>query len=147
MMSAILIEEVAICSFIISDRIELLRYDGDDELFTVDYDTGKVYEGVYRYEYGDKKDKYSVFLGGNHGHIGVDREGKKRETMVVIKDSFANSALPFLAHHYRILAIDPRYCQKIDLAALAATCDRALILCGMETLTQVPFLSALLKHG
>jgi hypothetical protein len=60
----------------------------------------------------------------------------------VIKDSFANSLLPFLAQHYRITAVDPRYYTG-KLQPLLQNADTVLALCGMQTLTQSPFFTLL----
>lgn len=62
------------------------------------------------YDYGalGKKDKYSVFFGGNYGR--VDIEGNGEGTLLVIKDSFANSFAPFLTEDYgKIIMLDMRY--------------------------------------
>ena len=55
--------------------------------------------------------------------------------MLVIKDSFANSLFPFLALHYDLEVIDPRYA---DLSTIRRTdCsdfDTILLLCSEQTL-------------
>ena len=48
-----------------------------------------------------KKDKYQVFQGGNHGMVKI--EGKGEGNILIIKDSFANSFVPFLAEIYTLL--------------------------------------------
>lgn len=60
-----------------------------------------------------KKDKYSVYLDGNHGLTVINtnrvNDGKKR-SLAVIKDSYAHSFVPFLTDHYdTIHLIDMRY--------------------------------------
>jgi hypothetical protein len=116
------------------DRVELMRYEGDEEFIVIDYDTGNISESLYDYGYSDKKEKYSVFLGGNHGHIGIYREGKKRETMVVIKDSFANSVNPFLACHYDLEVYDLRYFKgNINDEISDISPDKILLLYGIDT--------------
>lgn len=56
----------------------------------------------------NKKDKYLVFQGGNHGR--VDITGKGKGNILIIKDSFANSFVPFLIEDYgKIIMIDLRY--------------------------------------
>lgn len=55
-----------------------------------------------------KKDQYGVFFGGNYGK--VEMTGTGDGTVLVIKDSFANSFVPFLLKHYqKIVMIDLRY--------------------------------------
>lgn len=62
------------------------------------------------YDYGAlaKKDKYNVFLGGNYGRVDIDGSGEG--TLLIIKDSFANSFVPFLTKDYeKIIMLDMRY--------------------------------------
>lgn len=64
------------------------------------YDTSKL----------DSKDKYSVFLGGNHSRIDIKTTSESTEKLLIIKDSYANCMIPFLVPYYRnIIIIDPRY--------------------------------------
>lgn len=58
----------------------------------------------------EQKDKYAVFLGGNHALVDIKSDTERNERLLVIKDSYANCFLPFLAPYYReILVVDPRY--------------------------------------
>ena len=57
------------------------------------------------------KDKYNFFEGGNHGILTVtNHDVKDGGTLLILKDSFANSFLPCLVGDYaRIIMIDERY--------------------------------------
>lgn len=67
-------------------------------------------EGLYSYGYLETKDKYSVFLDGNHSLIRVDSTNQNGKTLLVVKDSYAHSLVPFLANHYQtIYLLDTRY--------------------------------------
>ncbi|MEG2044588.1 MAG: DHHW family protein [Clostridia bacterium] len=58
----------------------------------------------------DRKDKYTVFLNGNHPQIKITTPTKENRKLLVIKDSYANAFIPFLAPYFReIVVIDPRY--------------------------------------
>ena len=118
------------------DTLTLLtRADDGDYRATAD---GKPlsFAGFYDESKLETRDKYAVFLGGNYGVLEIEKgEIDTRPTLLVIKDSFANSVLPFLARHYRIVAVDPRYFRG-DLTPLAAASDSILLLCGMQTLTE-----------
>jgi hypothetical protein len=57
-----------------------------------------------------KKDKYTVFFNGNHPLIKISTNGSPNNKLLVIKDSYANSLIPFLTQNYdEIYVVDPRY--------------------------------------
>lgn len=96
------------------DKIEFFRFEGDEEFVTHIDDTGVEYKGFYDRSYLEKKDKYSSFIGGNNARVDiykVDDSGARieRPKLVVLKDSFAHSAAPFLAQSYDLIYIDLRY--------------------------------------
>lgn len=65
---------------------------------------------LYSSENLEKKDKYEVFTGGNHPHINIKSLGDPKKKLLVVKDSYANSFLPFLTSHYgEIDVVDLRY--------------------------------------
>ncbi|WP_405116154.1 DHHW family protein [Paenibacillus sp. FSL K6-1217] len=57
-----------------------------------------------------KKDKYTVFFNGNHGLIRISTGNTEGGRLLVVKDSYANSLIPFLTSHFsEIDVIDLRY--------------------------------------
>lgn len=57
-----------------------------------------------------KKDKYTVFLDGNHSLIKLTTFNRSNRKLLIIKDSFANCFIPFLTRHFNeIYAVDLRY--------------------------------------
>lgn len=57
-----------------------------------------------------EKDKYAMFLGGNHPLVEIKSDTERTDRLLVIKDSYANCFIPFLAPYYReIVVADPRY--------------------------------------
>lgn len=71
---------------------------------------GEVTDTLYAEKYLKKKDKYSVFLDGNHPLIKITTDAGNGKKLAVIKDSYANSLIPFLTSHYEeILVIDLRF--------------------------------------
>ena len=64
------------------------------------YDTSKLKE----------KDKYALFLGGNYPILDIKTTADTTDRLLLVKDSYANSIIPFLTSYYReIIVIDPRY--------------------------------------
>ncbi|MBQ9801773.1 MAG: hypothetical protein IJW51_01710 [Clostridia bacterium] len=118
------------------DRIELWRYEGD-ETFHVKKDGSPAnFKGLYDLEKLRTRDGYAVFLGGNDGVLEITTgENDDRPTLLLIRDSFAGALLPFLARHYRIIAIDPRYAPRGIVEAYLPAASRVLFLCGMQTLS------------
>ena len=58
----------------------------------------------------ETRDKYAMFFNGNHGKVIISTPVEENRTLLVIKDSYANSLVPFLAPYYRkIVLVDPRY--------------------------------------
>jgi hypothetical protein len=69
-------------------------------------------EGLYDFDYIDKRDKYGLFLHNNPGQMTVfsNHPLASDEKIIVFKDSYANSFVPFLSVHYKeIEVIDLRY--------------------------------------
>lgn len=57
-----------------------------------------------------KKDAYTVFGGNNHPMYTIKTPVKSNKRLLLIKDSYANSFLPFLTRSYwEIVVVDPRY--------------------------------------
>lgn len=87
------------------------RYDLPGLKVRVTYDdTGETSESMYEPAYLEKKDKYSYFLNNLHYLLTIENENAKtNEEIVVVKDSYANCFIPFLASQYKkIYVIDPR---------------------------------------
>ncbi|MEF9921925.1 MAG: DHHW family protein [Anaerovoracaceae bacterium] len=88
------------------DEIDIYQ---DDTKYNVMAD-GKKLKGIYDYSALEKKDKYAVFLGGNYGNVEITGGVKNGKTLLLIKDSFANSFVPYIAKDYeKIVMVDLRY--------------------------------------
>lgn len=62
-------------------------------------------------EEGDYADRYEVFMRGNHGILSMTSKTKGPK-LLVLKDSFANPVLPFLARSANLEVVDIRYVHK-----------------------------------
>lgn len=123
------------------DRIQLWRFAGDTEYLVRRDGKTAAFDAFYDREKLQTRDGYAVFFGGNCGVLEVTLfERDTRPTLLVVKDSYANAVIPFLARHFRILAIDPRYASEEVLREGLMAADVALFLFGAQTLTETPFL-------
>lgn len=68
------------------------------------------YDSLYVREFLDTKDKYSSFTGSNVPLVDITTGVENGKSLLIIKDSYAHSLVPFLANHYsRITMVDMRY--------------------------------------
>lgn len=99
-------------------------------------DTGLAFDGLYDYSYLGKKDKYSTFISGNNAHVRVTDKEKEKETILLIKDSYAHALAPFLCAHYNIELIDPRYfVGSIEKYIVENNIEKVICLFGISTLS------------
>ena len=74
------------------------------------YDTQEKTTAFYKLKNLNKKDAYTVFGGNNHPLYTIKTPTSNNRRLLLIKDSYANSMVPYLAQHYReIVVVDPRY--------------------------------------
>lgn len=73
----------------------------------------KTGHSLYAGEHLKEKDKYAVFLDGNHALVKVTAPNQTGRKLLLIKDSYANCLVPFLANHFdEIHIIDLRHCNQ-----------------------------------
>ena len=93
---------------------------------------GKRYDSLYFDEYLNQKDKYAVYFGGNYAQVNIETgasdDGQQNdEKLLIIKDSFANSMVPFLLDGFsEITLVDTRF-YRGDISQLAEDYDRVLL--------------------
>ena len=78
----------------------------------------------------EEKDKYMVYLDGNHAVTEIHSSTDSKEKLLVIKDSYAHILVPYLAPHFSdITMVDLRY-YRFPVSELAEQmeADRILIL-------------------
>lgn len=99
---------------------------------------GTLKKGIYDVGKLTQKDKYAYFFGGNYGkaEIAMKQGGDKK--LLVIKDSFANSFVPFLMEDYSdITMLDLRYYNaSVQKLVEQGDYDRILILYEMSNFAQ-----------
>lgn len=131
-------------SWITPDIIELMRFEGDDTIPVTVADNGETSKGLYKFDFLQERDKYSVFLGENCGRLNIGNGDRK--TLVIIKDSFAQSITPFFAADFDVVLIDPRYFKgSVFRTIQEISPDSVLILMNADTLTTSTTLRALMR--
>ncbi len=128
-----------------ADKIDIWK-TSDDDAYTVHIiDNDKKLTGFYDMSYLDGKDKYSLFLSGTNANVTVTRnDASDRPKMLILNDSFANSVVPFLARHYDIEMIDPRFLKSELYDKLSSgSYDEILLLMNLDTLSSSSLLSIL----
>lgn len=123
-----------------ADSIFRYRYEGDESVTITDLSTGQTQNGFYRDDKLHGADAYASFLGGNFAHLSITKSGtENRPLLLVIKDSYANALIPFLAIHFDIEMLDTRYIRGVSWDMIDAITAKenyagALLLWNAETL-------------
>ncbi len=93
------------------ESIDVFLPEDDMTFYLVNYDEEtREIPSIYSTDALDTRDKYAVFMGGNHSLVTIDSAVDNDRVLLVVKDSFANCFIPFLIPYYnRIVVVDPRY--------------------------------------
>lgn len=93
------------------DTVEVFLPNNSDVECVVDYVQSQIKKpSVYDTEKLEGSDKYAVFMGGNEPIIDIKTTAKTDKKLMIVKDSYANSFIPFLIPNYsEIVVVDPRY--------------------------------------
>jgi hypothetical protein len=102
-------DNVILGNYLVSTTISNLNSANTD--FNVYYEMGKEDLGLYFDNYLDVKDKYAYFLDANHALVQIrNNDIDSDEKLLIIKDSYANCLVPFLAESYKeVDVIDLRF--------------------------------------
>lgn len=89
---------------------------------------------LYFYDKLESKEKYAVYLGGNNGLVFVKNKNVPERKLLLIKDSYSHSIVPFLINHYsEIIMVDMRhYPGKIEDLNVEHSPNEVLILYNLK---------------
>ena len=111
------------------------------------YDTQKKTSKFYKMKNLEKRDAYTVFGGQNHPIYTIKTPTDENRRLLLVKDSYANSMIPFLMQYYReIVVVDPRYYyDDLEITMLSEGVDEVLFLYNANTLFEDDALSMMLQ--
>ncbi len=92
------------------ETIEMYVPDAQTKVVVTRPEDGSQTATLYNTDKLSTKDQYAVFLGGNYPLVDIKTTTDTDQVLLLFKDSFANSMLPFLVTQYKeIVVVDPRY--------------------------------------
>ncbi len=95
------------------DSVEVWDNPSNDSAVVTTITDGEVtqQQDMFYLKHLEEDDKYPIFLDGNHPYTVIkNTAASSDEKLLVIKDSFAHSLVPFLADHFsEIVMVDLRY--------------------------------------
>ncbi len=93
-----------------TETIEIYTPDAGTKQIVNYVDNQSKKSTLYDMDKLETKDQYAVFMGGNYSLIDIKTTTDNEQTLLLFKDSFANSLIPFLVTQYKeIVVVDPRY--------------------------------------
>ncbi len=119
-----------------SDIIELCVPQNSVLTYVADYEGGeKKTATLFDSSKLETKNKYEVFTGGNYGKITVSTTASVKDTLLIVKDSYANCMLPMLTPFFaKIVVFDPRYTkEKLSALMEEETFTHILFLYNLDT--------------
>ncbi len=133
--------------FVEPDTIEFFSLESipAESFTTTIYDKGKnitgSFSGFYDLSYLDRKDKYSAFISGTNAYTTVIADsGEDRPKMLILKDSFTNSLVPFLALHFdlELVTLDDYSQVRAMIAERAGDADYVIVQYNVDNLLSAP---------
>ena len=120
----------------LTDPDELEVWDLGEEVTVTLEEDGEVSDTMFFEKHLDQKDKYPIYLDGNHSYVKIENPKAKGGTLLVIRDSYGQNFVPFLSHNYKkIYMLDMRYYRKSLAEMLGGEkIDEILYLYGIDTL-------------
>lgn len=116
-----------------SSVYDAVYYAPEADIVSMDCD-GEVSDSLYDLSALEQKDKYELFLGGNYAKAVLTTGVENGKHLLLIKDSFANSFVPFLTADYEtITMIDLRY-SRDSIQELAQSATDIMVLTEITNL-------------
>ncbi len=123
-------------NFYLGEPDRITKYTPKDNIdLEIFFNNDTKEEQLYDSTFLDKTDKYSFFLGGDKAIVEINTSVENGKTIVVMKDSYANSMIPFLVNNYEhIIMVDTRYYNSgISQFVNERDVDEVLLLYNIQT--------------
>lgn len=93
-----------------ADKVYIYEPDKEEEVSVRYNNSTELKDSLYEMSALEKKDKYSIFLGGNNPLVQITTNAENDRKVLVIKDSFAHCFIPFMISGFsKIDVVDLRY--------------------------------------
>lgn len=128
--------------------MDVIRF-GNDHTLTVEIgknlDKMQKHEGLYNMSALDSPDPYNVYLYGKSDYTRITDPTQERETVLVVKDSFAHVFVPHLARYYDVVMVDLDLVNNINLSALVEKtgASRVLVMYNFQNVIETERLKTL----
>ncbi len=119
------------------DEVKICVPEKSEGTYFVSYESqGKKTATIFEKDKLNQKNHYEVFLGGNYDKVIISTVAETDNTLLLVKDSYANCLIPMLTPYFsRIVVVDPRYLTDSFGGILKEyTFTHALFLYNMNTL-------------
>lgn len=129
------------------DTVQIYVPQSQIRYYVTDSDSAQRTCSIYQSSALERKDKYTVFFGGNHPKVEISTTADNQRVLLLFKDSYANSFVQFLWPYYKkIIMIDPRYYyDNLDPILTAENVTDVLLLYSADTFVTDTSLSDVLE--
>lgn len=129
------------------DSVEICMPQNSQGTYVVNFESeGTKTPSLFFSEKLEKKNHYEVFLGGNYDKVIITTVSASENSLLLIKDSYANCMIPMLTPYFsKIVVVDPRYLTD-SLSSIIKENDftHVLFLYNLNTLLEDTSLAACL---
>ncbi|MBQ6601231.1 MAG: hypothetical protein IIX36_06275, partial [Clostridia bacterium] len=130
------------------DSVEICMPKKSEGTYVVNFESAsQKTSSLFFSEKLSRKNHYEVFLGGNYDKVIITTVSPSENSLLLIKDSYANCMIPMLTPYFsKIVVVDPRYLTD-SLSSIVKENDftHVLFLYNLNTLLEDTSLAACLQ--
>lgn len=133
-------------SVLLKDSIDIAVSKNNPQ-YVVTWSDGTQTSSIYKKDALHTKDQYQVFLGANQSIVRIDTNLDSSRTLLLFKDSYANSMIQYLLPYFSsITIVDPRYYyQDLNLVLSSDLFSDVAFVYSYDTMASVSSLADLLS--